>query len=376
MTPAALTGAVAEAVAAAPADGGLGLPVPSDLALRPVAVGAGDYTCALPLQLAGAAARPAQEVAEVLAARLGATPGISRAAVGERGVLALTLVDTVALAAAVVAAGAAYGRSRALDGAHMTASIAGDLATAPDVPTAARRVKDEALARIAEAAGAHVTWTGQPDPGEVLRDGAARVEESAASEAASTALSSFVARGEEPALRYVLTRAPESTATARRGPVAQPPRAPGELAERHPGAPNELEERCRRVRGEAAFEVRYACAHAHLTLRHAHDLGVDPDTTEPGRFTDAHERAVLAAVAELPDRVALAARRRDVTVLTRHLETTAAAYHRLADTGRVLPRGPEPVTDMHRSRVLLTAAVRTTLAAGLAMLGVAVPDRM
>lgn len=350
VTLAALTGAVAEAVAADPADGGLGMPVPSEVALRPVDEGGGDFVCALPARLAARTGQPAAEVAGTLAARLRVAEGVAGVA-HEQGILAITLEDTVGIAAEVVAAGEAYGRSRRLDGTRLTAGRAGpaELASAPSRAEAVRMVKDEALGRIAEAAGADVTW----EP--------ARVAVGAAEAAGGEGLQELVAWGDEPALRYVLVRAPEGHAEHR---APESPRT------------SRLVARCRRVWGEPAFEVRYACAHIAMTLRNAEDLGVDPHEAKPKRFEDQAERAVLKAVVELPGHTARAARRRDVTVLTRHLEATAKAYQRLADTGRVLPRGPEPVTDMHRSRVLLTAAVRTSMAAGLAMLGVAVPDRM
>ena len=53
-----------------------------------------------------------------------------------------------------------------------------------------------------------------------------------------------------------------------------------------------------------------------------------------------------------------------------------ATYHRFYDTCRVLPRGDEEITDLHRARLWLNDATRTVIANGLALLGVSAPERM
>ena len=80
----------------------------------------------------------------------------------------------------------------------------------------------------------------------------------------------------------------------------------------------------------------------------------------------ASSRAVVASAAELrePHRVA------------RYLEELAGTYHRFYDACRVLPRGDEEPTDVHRARLWLVEATRTVLANGLGLLGVTAPDRM
>ncbi|MCY7373987.1 MAG: arginine--tRNA ligase, partial [Spirochaetaceae bacterium] len=62
--------------------------------------------------------------------------------------------------------------------------------------------------------------------------------------------------------------------------------------------------------------------------------------------------------------------------VARYLESLAGTYHRFYDGCRVLPRGDEEVTDLHRSRLWLVEATRVVLANGLALLGVTAPERM
>ena len=62
--------------------------------------------------------------------------------------------------------------------------------------------------------------------------------------------------------------------------------------------------------------------------------------------------------------------------MARYLEELAGTYHRFYDACRVLPRGDEEVTDVHRSRLWLVEATRVVLANGLRLLGVSAPERM
>ena len=55
--------------------------------------------------------------------------------------------------------------------------------------------------------------------------------------------------------------------------------------------------------------------------------------------------------------------------LARYLEATAATFHKFYDVCRVLPRGDEEPTDLHRARLLLVDATRIVFARGLDLLG-------
>ena len=129
------------------------------------------------------------------------------------------------------------------------------------------------------------------------------------------------------------------------------------------------------------FYVQYAHARVASLMRNAADLGVAP-AGEQGHDFDAallsHEKEgeLLRALAEFPRVVASAAELREPHRVARYLEELAGTYHRFYDACRVLPRGDEEVTDLHRARLLLVAATRTVLANGLGLLGVSAPERM
>ena len=79
---------------------------------------------------------------------------------------------------------------------------------------------------------------------------------------------------------------------------------------------------------------------------------------------------------EFPRVVASAAELREPHRVARYLEQLATAYHRFYDSCRVLPRGDEQTTEIHRARLVLCAATRQVLANGLDLLGVSAPERM
>ncbi|GAA0316125.1 DALR anticodon-binding domain-containing protein [Actinoallomurus spadix] len=91
MTPAELNAAVVAAVRGAVDEGEFAVPVPGRV---PVTVTeSGDYATPLPLRLARAAGRPAREIAELLAERLGRMPGVGDVRVTGPGFLSIG-VDT------------------------------------------------------------------------------------------------------------------------------------------------------------------------------------------------------------------------------------------------------------------------------------------
>jgi arginyl-tRNA synthetase len=92
----------------------------------------------------------------------------------------------------------------------------------------------------------------------------------------------------------------------------------------------------------------------------------------------AHEREgeLLRALAELPAVLAAVAELREPHRLARYLESTAATFHKFYDVCRVLPRGDETPSELHRARLLLVDATRVVFARGLDLLGVTAPERM
>ncbi|HET9499971.1 MAG TPA: arginine--tRNA ligase [Marmoricola sp.] len=123
------------------------------------------------------------------------------------------------------------------------------------------------------------------------------------------------------------------------------------------------------------FTVQYAHARVSSLLRNAADLGVTAES-HPDLLTHEKEGTLLRALAEFPRVVTAAAELREPHRVARYLEELARTYHRFYDTCRVLPRGDEETTDLHRARLLLVEATRVVLANGLGLLGVSAPERM
>ncbi len=112
MTPAELSTTIVSCLSEAVAAGEVAVDVPETVAVeRPRNREHGDWATNVALQLAKKAAMPPRALAEVLAARLAAAPGVARVDVAGPGFLNIT-VDAAAageLARTVVEAGAAYG---------------------------------------------------------------------------------------------------------------------------------------------------------------------------------------------------------------------------------------------------------------------------
>ncbi|MGH3156342.1 MAG: DALR anticodon-binding domain-containing protein, partial [Streptosporangiaceae bacterium] len=135
-------------------------------------------------------------------------------------------------------------------------------------------------------------------------------------------------------------------------------------------------------RANPVYAVRYAHAHAASTLRQAADLGLDRGEAEqfvPRLLGHPIERALLDAMSWLPERVAWAARRGRPGEFARYTEELAGTYHDCRERCPALPFGGHSAPrdpDTIRARLWLVTAVRTTIAAGLDLLGVSAPDRL
>jgi arginyl-tRNA synthetase len=132
----------------------------------------------------------------------------------------------------------------------------------------------------------------------------------------------------------------------------------------------------RRTNENPVFYVQYAHARVSSLLRNATELGIDKGELAPELLDDEHEGDLLRALGEFPRVVATAAELREPHRIARYLEELAGTYHRFYDSCRVLPRGDEEVTDLHRARLWLVEATRIVLANGLRLLGVSAPERM
>ncbi|WP_423462199.1 arginine--tRNA ligase [Promicromonospora sp. MS192] len=164
MTPTELSEALSAALAAAVADGTLALPadaVPASVHVeRPRQREHGDWATNVALQLAKKAGTTPRALAEDLAARLGATPGIKSVGVAGPGFLNITLDAAAAgeLARTIVEAGAAYGRGDALTGQVINLEYISANPTGPlHIGHTRWAALGDSLARILRAAGADVT---------------------------------------------------------------------------------------------------------------------------------------------------------------------------------------------------------------------------
>jgi arginyl-tRNA synthetase len=132
----------------------------------------------------------------------------------------------------------------------------------------------------------------------------------------------------------------------------------------------------RKTSDNPVFYVQYAHARVASLLRNAGELGLDKGELHPELLSHDREGVLLRALGEFPRVVASAAELREVHRVARYLEELAGDYHRFYDACRVLPRGDEEPTDVHRARLWLVEATRIVLANGLGLLGVTAPDRM
>lgn len=135
----------------------------------------------------------------------------------------------------------------------------------------------------------------------------------------------------------------------------------------------------RATRDNPVYYVQYVAARTASVGRNAAEVGLtrgQPADFHPELLDHDKENELLKALAEFPAVVATAAELREPHRVARYLEDLAGAYHRFYDNCRVLPRGDEEVTDLHRARLWLNDATRLVIANGLRLLGVSAPERM
>ncbi|MBB5805620.1 arginyl-tRNA synthetase [Saccharothrix ecbatanensis] len=123
------------------------------------------------------------------------------------------------------------------------------------------------------------------------------------------------------------------------------------------------------------FYVQYAHSRLASLLRNAADLGVTPGDALD-LLTHDREGDLIRTVGEFPRVIGTAGELREPHRVARYLEELAGTYHRFYEACRVLPRGDEETTELHRARLQLCAATRQVFANGLALLGVTAPERM
>ncbi|SCL69314.1 arginine--tRNA ligase [Micromonospora chersina] len=135
----------------------------------------------------------------------------------------------------------------------------------------------------------------------------------------------------------------------------------------------------RATRDNPVYYVQYVAARTASVGRNAAEVGLtrgDATAFRAELLSHEKENELLKALAEFPAVVSSAAELRGPHLVARYLERLAGAYHRFYDNCRILPRGDEEVTDLHRARLWLNDATRVVIANGLRLLGVSAPERM
>lgn len=163
MTPDELSEALSAALAAAVADGTLALPaedVPASVHVeRPRQREHGDWATNVALQLAKKAGTTPRALAEDLATRLAATPGVKAVDVAGPGFLNITLEAGAAgeLARTIVESGVAYGRGDSESGKRVNLEFVSANPTGPlHIGGVRWAAVGDSLARVLEASGAEV----------------------------------------------------------------------------------------------------------------------------------------------------------------------------------------------------------------------------
>lgn len=320
---------------------------------RPVpAGGPASYATSLPFEIARMASRPPAEVAAALADSLREAPWIESAERSGEGYLTITVTpDALAsVAGRIVAAGRGCARSDILRGTTAVLRPWPDLAATSTWQQAWREQADAMTGRLAEAAGAAITFR----PGQERGVSGHRARPSAD----SPVLAAVAYLGVS-AVRYQLARTLPGRADQLNGLTGARQREPDPFA-----------------------AVQLAHAEAASTLRWAADLNAD--RSDPGEdltvalASDA-EHELLGLLSWLPLRVASAARRQRPDELPRYLEDIAVCWAACKQARPALPFGGAAAAVDRvamSARLLLADAVRAALEAGLALAGITARDRI
>ncbi|NYG55424.1 arginine--tRNA ligase [Nocardioides perillae] len=163
MTPEQLSTAIVDVLTTLSDEGALTLPdgVPTTVTVeRPRQKGHGDYATNVALQLGKRAGMAPRDLAQLLATRLEGVDGVAAVEIAGPGFLNLTVAAGAqgAVAARVVAEGAAYGRTDTFAGERVDVEFISANPTGPlHLGHTRWAVVGDALARVLEAAGADVT---------------------------------------------------------------------------------------------------------------------------------------------------------------------------------------------------------------------------
>jgi arginyl-tRNA synthetase len=331
---------------------------------------AGRYATSLPFELARLADTEPTAVAARLAGLMRPVAWIDSAEPTGGGYLTITVTAAAlaSLAVRIPGVGPACARGVALRGVRRSAPPLPDLAAGSSWPQAWQDQAAALVGRLAEAAGATVEVTPAAgrvaasgragamvdrDPGGQLRSAGRRPA------AAGASVADAVGYVGADAVRYWLARMTAGPGSELAGLI------PVSYAVTDPW-----------------YLVSFAHADTASVLRWAADLGlarVEPDERLASRLAGPAELALLAQLSWLAERVAGAARRGRSAELPRYLEEVAGAWLACRESCPALPFGggaaPRDAAGIS-ARLWLTDAVRTVLATGLGLIGVAPRARL
>jgi arginyl-tRNA synthetase len=315
------------------------------------------YATAAAFEIAACAGLPASQLAVAIAESLRNVPWIEAATPSGGGYLTVTVTHQAlaASAARMAAAGQACANSVILGGSATTSRPWPDLAAASSWQHAWQLQADAMASHLAQAAGAAPTDL----------YGRERASTDARPNSATRlGVHDAVAYFGSDSVRYRLARTmsghrlqPASLGIASTG-AARPPMT------------------------DPLYPVQQAHAAAASAVRWAADLGLEPAgiTGVLGReLSSPAEGALLGLLSYLPVRVAAAARRRRPDELPRYLEQVSAAWLLCRLQAPALPFGGRAAPrdlDQAGARLMLAGAVAAVITAGLALTGVAAPDRL
>ena len=122
--------------------------------------------------------------------------------------------------------------------------------------------------------------------------------------------------------------------------------------------------------GETGPYVQYTHARCNSVLKKAGEY--DGGEVDYSGISDEESSEVVKLIASFPEAVKAAAEKYEPCFVARHLVSLAQSYNRFYLANRIANAEPK----IRNARVLLTTAVKNVLESGLALLGIAAPEKM
>ncbi|MFF3614674.1 ArgS-related anticodon-binding protein NrtL [Streptomyces sp. NPDC002580] len=405
MTPVELSRTVLRAVRRAVDVGELSVAVPASVAVTPPGPGGcGDYATNVALRLAGPAALPALEVADILLPYLAGAPGVAGVTVTGPGFLNIALEGeaSTGLVEEILELGERYGYGDSLAGQVVELRVPYDTRAEVVADTLVRIVATQGgRAEVQHAEPVNLRPVPAPEDPAPLGADAARwaLLHPAPHDRPRISADHLLQRESNPLFRvryaHARTRALRRNAAAlgfTRAPHDVGVGEGGALLDARPAGASTGTLGASDTHGSAHSSTRDTRGSAHGSTRATHDTRAthhtrdaqgmhatrEPHGTQaPAPLTSPapptpHQADLLVALAEYPHVLRVAARHRGPDRLARQLVVVADAV--LGFQHVVLPFGDEKPSAAHRARLALAEAAGTVLAGGLSLLGISAPE--